>query len=803
MTCVGEPRSGHETDRRGRRSRRRGPAGPDRPVLIVGGGPAGLECARVLAGAGPDGSGWPSEPGPLGGALALAAVGPGRERLRLLTDWLAAECARLGVEVRPGRRPSTPARSTPPGPTGGRWSWPPAPDLSPTGMPAPPRRLPVVDALALLRDGCRRAAGRPGGRRRPGRRPGRGRRGRVAGRPPPTGPSPSSARIRSPARCWPGPATWPTPTSASSAPGWPAGCAARITAASAAARCAGATSGPASRSDCPPRVLVDCGHRLPDDELYLALGDPPCRAGRRLRRPPDASTRRSSKAGGRRWRCWPRRLATATGRATPAGSGAVSGAGPYRHLFTPLRIGPLTVANRIVFSAHLTNYATEDGLPERAARRLLRGPGRRRRRADHHRGALDPPDRLAVREAHPRLPPRGHPRLPPHHRRRPRPRRADPGPDQPQRRAGVEHVLPAAGVGAEPGAGPAVPGGAEGGRSPRDRRDRRRLRPGGRALHGRRVRRRSSCSARTRRSCAASCRRPPTSAPTATAARLANRARLLLEIVAAVRDAIGPAAALGVRLCGDELIEGGTDHRRRGRGGPHGRGHRAGRLHQHLDRGGDRHAVHDRGEHAGPAGVRHVHPECHPRGGGACPVVGVGPVQGPAAGRPGAGRPASATWSGWSAARSPTPTSRPRPGPATAPTSAPACPATRSASAGWGSTGGWAASRTPGPGGRRSSWPRRRRPGARRVVRSSVGGGPGGLQAAVTASRTRPPGRPVRAQPTASAVRCRWRPACPSRAEFLDITRNLVVQAQRLGRRRPHRRRGRRRRQSAADGPTW
>ncbi|WP_239377390.1 mycofactocin system FadH/OYE family oxidoreductase 2 [Frankia sp. Cj5] len=34
----------------------------------------------------------------------------------------------------------------------------------------------------------------------------------------------------------------------------------------------------------------------------------------------------------------------------------------YRHLFSPLRLGPVTVANRIVFSAHLTNYA-EDGLP--------------------------------------------------------------------------------------------------------------------------------------------------------------------------------------------------------------------------------------------------------------------------------------------------------------------------------------------------------------------------------------------------------------------------------------------------------
>lgn len=39
---------------------------------------------------------------------------------------------------------------------------------------------------------------------------------------------------------------------------------------------------------------------------------------------------------------------------------------------------------------------------------------------------------------------------------------------------------------------------------------------------------------------------------------LRNRARILLEIIAAVRAAIGPDRALGVRLCGDELIEGGT-----------------------------------------------------------------------------------------------------------------------------------------------------------------------------------------------------------------------------------------------------
>lgn len=37
-----------------------------------------------------------------------------------------------------------------------------------------------------------------------------------------------------------------------------------------------------------------------------------------------------------------------------------------------------------------------------------------------------------------------------------------------------------------------------------------------------------------------------------------NRARLLVEIVAAVRRVIGTRLALGVRLCGDELIDGGT-----------------------------------------------------------------------------------------------------------------------------------------------------------------------------------------------------------------------------------------------------
>jgi 2,4-dienoyl-CoA reductase (NADPH2) len=39
---------------------------------------------------------------------------------------------------------------------------------------------------------------------------------------------------------------------------------------------------------------------------------------------------------------------------------------------------------------------------------------------------------------------------------------------------------------------------------------------------------------------------------------LDGRARLLLELLVSVREAIGPELALGVRLCGDELIEGGS-----------------------------------------------------------------------------------------------------------------------------------------------------------------------------------------------------------------------------------------------------
>jgi mycofactocin system FadH/OYE family oxidoreductase 1 len=102
VSCVADPRSGHEVeDADGVRD------GTVRAVLVVGGGPAGLEAARVLAGAGVAVR-LVERSDRLGGALHLIAALPGRQRFGLLADWLAGECARLGVTVELGTEtPST------------------------------------------------------------------------------------------------------------------------------------------------------------------------------------------------------------------------------------------------------------------------------------------------------------------------------------------------------------------------------------------------------------------------------------------------------------------------------------------------------------------------------------------------------------------------------------------------------------------------------------------------------------------------------------------------------------------------
>ena len=67
-------------------------------VLIVGGGPAGLECARVLAMRGLEVT-LVERYQTLGGMVRVAARAPGRERLGALVDWLESECRRGGVRI--------------------------------------------------------------------------------------------------------------------------------------------------------------------------------------------------------------------------------------------------------------------------------------------------------------------------------------------------------------------------------------------------------------------------------------------------------------------------------------------------------------------------------------------------------------------------------------------------------------------------------------------------------------------------------------------------------------------------------
>lgn len=98
VTCVGEPRSGYETVDPD-------PEGTDavpRSFLVVGAGPAGLECARVLAARGNRVRVVERAAQP-GGTLRAAAVGPGRSRLAALADWLEAECRTHGVTFETGK----------------------------------------------------------------------------------------------------------------------------------------------------------------------------------------------------------------------------------------------------------------------------------------------------------------------------------------------------------------------------------------------------------------------------------------------------------------------------------------------------------------------------------------------------------------------------------------------------------------------------------------------------------------------------------------------------------------------------
>lgn len=96
LRCVVNPRAGLEAVALPT-------PGPRRRVLVVGGGPAGLQAAAAAAGRGHTVT-LVEAGDSLGGRLALAATAPGRERLAGLTRHLERECRRAGVTVRLGER---------------------------------------------------------------------------------------------------------------------------------------------------------------------------------------------------------------------------------------------------------------------------------------------------------------------------------------------------------------------------------------------------------------------------------------------------------------------------------------------------------------------------------------------------------------------------------------------------------------------------------------------------------------------------------------------------------------------------
>lgn len=98
VSCITDPHTGHETEELGPPSTMQAPAPLGVHLLVVGGGPAGLECARVAALRGFAVTLLEREEH-FGGMAVTASRVPGRQRLARFTNWLEAECRLAGVEL--------------------------------------------------------------------------------------------------------------------------------------------------------------------------------------------------------------------------------------------------------------------------------------------------------------------------------------------------------------------------------------------------------------------------------------------------------------------------------------------------------------------------------------------------------------------------------------------------------------------------------------------------------------------------------------------------------------------------------
>ena len=96
IRCLVNPRAGRETEEEVQ------PAERPREMLVVGGGPGGMELALRAARRGHRVSLWEREER-LGGQLRLAAVPPGKQEFRRLISYYEQALPRAGVVVRTGR----------------------------------------------------------------------------------------------------------------------------------------------------------------------------------------------------------------------------------------------------------------------------------------------------------------------------------------------------------------------------------------------------------------------------------------------------------------------------------------------------------------------------------------------------------------------------------------------------------------------------------------------------------------------------------------------------------------------------
>jgi NADPH-dependent 2,4-dienoyl-CoA reductase/sulfur reductase-like enzyme len=80
--------------------------GVKRKVVVVGGGPAGMEAARVAAERGHDVT-LLEKKDQLGGQISIAAKAPQRDQIAGITRWYQLEIARLGVDLRLGTAADT------------------------------------------------------------------------------------------------------------------------------------------------------------------------------------------------------------------------------------------------------------------------------------------------------------------------------------------------------------------------------------------------------------------------------------------------------------------------------------------------------------------------------------------------------------------------------------------------------------------------------------------------------------------------------------------------------------------------